>query len=146
MADVDVPGNFCSNTLRLLRTTTNASDIMDVTLTDTNGQGNCAWNTNMTYDFGVLDINGDSRLDLWSGHARGNQVFLGEIAVDCDGNGIPDRCNALAGSTPGTENPVGACCYSTGKCKDTFRVCCDELGGNFRPQFSCVTYGCIQGP
>ena len=103
LADIDVPGSYCNNTLRLLQTTVDPLDPMNVRVKEPIGTGdaNCAWNTNKTYDFAVLDINNDTKPDLWSGHAGGNQVFLWETPSDCDGDNVPDRCAPMAGPIPG---------------------------------------------
>ena len=116
---------------------------------------NCAWNTNMTYDFALLDINGDGKLDLWSGHGRGNQVFLQETPSDCDGNGVPDRCVPNGGATPGGENTPGACCPMGRPCFDTFEPCCQQPGSQWMgwlgtcsdPGFNCPQqFGPQPGP
>ncbi len=142
-ADVDVPGNFCNNTLRLLHTTVDPNNTLNVTVDDPTGNAGCAWNTNITYDFAVMDINGDTKPDLWSGHGRGNQVFLWETPSDCDANGIPDRCApAFGAGSAGGENPKRACCNDFEACIDTFEPCCDAQFGFFYPNYTCATFNC----
>jgi hypothetical protein len=145
-SDLDVAAKSCGNNLRVLYTTTDPLDPRDVTVKDPSNSAVCAWNTPRTYDAVALDINGDSKPDLWSGNAAGNHVFLQEIAVDCNEDGVADRCDSKSFGSWGGENPVAACCLPTGSCFDTFQVCCDEQGGHFESRFSCVTFGCMPGP
>lgn len=128
--DVDVAGSFFTNTFQMLRTTVDPLDSMAVTVSDPIGS-NCAWNTNITFDFAVLDVDGDGRPDLWSGNALGNQLFMNRVPLDCDNDGVPDRCVPGVPGVAGTERQPAKCCTQpSGACVNTLiGACCTADGG-----------------
>ncbi len=131
VADLDVAGS-CVHELRIVQTTVNGP--FDVSLRDAYCGNNqcpkCPWNTSGTYDFALLDVNGDGNPDLWSGHARGNQLFLWDTPSDCDNDGNSDQC----------DGPMGACCDGfTPQCIETFEACCSSPFDRFHPNETCAT-------
>jgi hypothetical protein len=70
--DTDIPG--CDRQLVALQ---GQGTPPNITYTDPLGGASRPWTVAGTFDVEVLDINGDTALDLWIGHCAGTKIFMG---------------------------------------------------------------------